>query len=91
MVGYFNLQAGALLASLMLVPSMTAFLVHRYWVSKRSYVTVTGKPSAQTIRISGKVVAPLAIGCYAIVCAILLFYLTVVYVSFTKLQASTTR
>lgn len=85
-VGYFDLHAGALLASLMLVPSMTAFLVHRYWVSKRSYVTVTGKPSAQTIRISGTaVVLPLSIVCYAIVVAILLFYLTVVYVSFTKL------
>ncbi len=86
MVGYFDLHSGALLASLMLVPSMTAFLVHRYWVSKRSYVTVTGKPTAQTIRISGPgVVLPLSLVCYAIVFAILLFYLTVVYVSFTKL------
>lgn len=85
MVGYFNLQAGALLASLMLIPSMTAFLIHRYWVSKRSCVTVTGKPTAQTIRISGAVVVPLAILCYTVVLAILTFYLTVIYVSFTKL------
>ncbi|MFK0278353.1 ABC transporter permease [Ensifer sp. NPDC090286] len=85
MVGYFNLQAGALLASLMLVPSMTAFLIHRYWVSKRSYVTVTGKPTAQTIRISGAVVIPLTILCYAVAFTILAFYLTVIYVSFTKL------
>lgn len=86
MVGYFDLHSGALLASLMLVPSITAFLVHRYWVSKRSYVTVTGKPTAQTIRISGAaVVLPLSILCYAIVFAILLFYLTVIYVSFTRL------
>ncbi len=86
MVGYFDLQAGALLASIMLVPSMTAFLIHRYWVSRKSYVTVTGKPSAQTIRISGRgVVLPLAVLCYALAATILLFYLTVVYVSFTKL------
>ncbi|KQW80004.1 hypothetical protein ASD03_24635 [Ensifer sp. Root127] len=86
MVGYFDLHSGALLASLMLVPSITAFLIHRYWVSKRSYVTVTGKPTAQTIRISGMaVVLPLSILCYAIVFAILLFYLTVIYVSFTRL------
>ncbi|MGH6805768.1 MAG: ABC transporter permease [Ensifer adhaerens] len=86
MVGYFDLHSGALLASLMLVPSITAFLVHRYWVSKRSYVTVTGKPTAQTIRISGAaVVLPLSILCYAILFAILLFYLTVIYVSFTRL------
>lgn len=86
MVGYFNLNAGALLASLMLVPSMTAFLIHRYWVSKRSYVTVTGKPTAQSIRLSGRaVVLPLSILCYALAFTILLFYATVFYVSFTKL------
>ena len=86
MVGYFNLNAGALLASLMLVPSMTAFLIHRYWVSKRSYVTVTGKPTAQSIRISGTaVVLPLSVLCYALAFTILLFYATVFYVSFTKL------
>lgn len=86
MVGYFNLNAGALLASLMLIPSMTAFLIHRYWVSKRSYVTVTGKPTAQSIRISGaRVVLPLSLVCYALALTILLFYATVFYVSFTKL------
>lgn len=86
MVGYFNLQAGALLASMMLVPSMTAFLIHRYWVSRKSYVTVTGKPSAQTIRISGRrIVLPLTVLCYALAATILLFYLTVIYVSFTRL------
>lgn len=86
MVGYFNLNAGALLASLMLIPSMTAFLIHRYWVSKRSYVTVTGKPTAQSIRISGaRVVLPLSLVCYALSLTILLFYATVFYVSFTKL------
>lgn len=86
MVGYFDLRAGALLASMLLLPSMTAFLVHRYWVSRKSYVTVTGKPGAQTIRISGKgVVLPLAILCYLLAATVLLFYLTVVYVSFTRL------
>ena len=86
MVGYFNVNAGALLASLMLLPSMTAFLIHRYWVSKRSYVTVTGKPTAQSIRISGRrVVLPLTVVCYGLALTILLFYATVFYVSFTKL------
>jgi iron(III) transport system permease protein len=49
-------------------------------------VTVTGKPSAQTIRVSGKaIVLPLSVICYGLAAAILLFYLTVVYVSFTRL------
>lgn len=85
MVGYFNLNTGALLASLMLLPSLTAFLIHRYWTSRRSYVTVTGKPSVQTIRISGLAAMPLALLSYALVGVILLFYVTVIFVSFTKL------
>jgi len=85
MVGYFNLNTGALLASLMLLPSLTAFLVHRYWTSRRSYVTVTGKPSVQTIRVTGLAAVPLALLSYALVGVILLFYATVIFVSFTKL------
>jgi iron(III) transport system permease protein len=85
LIGYFNLQAGALLASLLLLPSLIAFMVHRYWVSKRSYVTVTGKPANQTIRIVHPgVVWPLAACCYALVGTIILLYGTVVWVSFTK-------
>lgn len=86
LIGYFNLEAGALLASLLLLPSLVAFMVHRYWVSKRSYVTVTGKPASQTIRIVHPgVVWPLATCCYALVGTIVLLYGTVIWVSFTKI------
>lgn len=86
LIGYFNLEAGALLASLLLLPSLLAFLVHRYWVSRKSYVTVTGKPGVQKIRIvSPYVVWPLTVLCYGLVATIILFYATVVAVSFTKL------
>lgn len=86
LIGYFNLEAGALLASLLLLPSLVAFMVHRYWVSKRSYVTVTGKPASQTIRIVHPgVVWPLAACCYALVGTIVLLYGTVIWVSFTKI------
>lgn len=86
LIGYFNLEAGALLASLLLLPSLLAFMVHRYWVSRKSYVTVTGKPGVQKIRIvSPFVVWPLTVLCYGLVATIILFYATVVAVSFTKL------
>lgn len=86
LIGYFNLQAGALLASVLLVPSLLAFMVHRYWVSKRSYVTVTGKPASQAIRIvHPAIVWPLALLCYTLIGIIILLYGTIVWVSFTKL------
>lgn len=45
--GRNRLGHGAALSILLLLPSVTAFLVQRYWVSRKSYVTVTGKPSAR--------------------------------------------
>ena len=48
--GMYNLSTGAFLAIALLLPSMTAFLIQKYWVSKKSYVTVTGKPSQPTMK-----------------------------------------
>ena len=42
----YNMKGGAALAILLLIPSLIAFCVQKYWVSRKSYVTVTGKPSA---------------------------------------------
>ncbi len=44
--GSFNLARGAMLAVVLLVPSLTAFAIQRYYLSRRQYVTVTGKPTA---------------------------------------------
>ena len=54
--GSFNLSRGATLAVVLLIPSMTAFAIQRYYLSKRQYITVTGKPTTST----SKVVSPAA-------------------------------
>jgi len=54
--GSFNLARGAMLAAVLLVPSLTAFAIQRYYINKRQYVTVTGKPTAST----SKAVSPAA-------------------------------
>lgn len=48
--GSFNLPRGAMLAVILLLPSITAFAIQRYYISKRQYVTVTGKPTASTTK-----------------------------------------
>ncbi len=65
--------------------SITAFLIHRYWVSRRSFVTVTGKPTAQALRLTGWAVLPLAAACWLVALTIALFYGAVIGVSFTRL------
>ncbi len=49
--GSFDLPRGAALAVMLLVPSVTAFAVQRYYLAKRQYITVTGKPGDATSRL----------------------------------------
>lgn len=39
-------QKGAALSLVLLLPTLTVFLLQRYWVSRRSYIAVTGKPTS---------------------------------------------
>ena len=41
--GLFDLRGGAALSLMLLVPALLVFIVQRYWVGRRHYVTVTGK------------------------------------------------
>ena len=50
-VGMFDMKGGAALAILLLIPSIIAFCLQKYWVSRKSYVTVTGKPSSTRIKM----------------------------------------
>ncbi len=52
--GLNRLNYGAALSLLLLVPTATAFLLQRYWVNKKSYVTITGKPSARLTELTNK-------------------------------------
>lgn len=47
--GMFNVSRGATLAVLLLIPAMVAFYLQRFWLAKKSYVTVTGKPSSASL------------------------------------------
>ena len=46
-IGRYDEVLAASLGFLLLSITLTTFLVQRYWVGKRSYVTITGKPARQ--------------------------------------------
>jgi iron(III) transport system permease protein len=46
-IGLYNTTGAAVLSVILLVPSLTVFLVQRYWISRTSVVSVTGKPSGR--------------------------------------------
>lgn len=83
--GLHNVRSGALIAVSILFPSMLAFLIQKYWVSRKSYVSVTGKPvRGGRLIYEKKITVPLFIACLLLTSVILLFYGTVVWVSLVK-------
>lgn len=83
--GTYDMRKGSVLALLMLVPAMVAFLLNKYWVNKKSFVTVTGKPTqARKLIDEAHIKWPLFIFCMLVAAVIILFYGTVVFGSFVQ-------
>ncbi len=83
--GSFNLPRGAALAVILLIPSLTAFAIQRYWISRRQYVTVTGKPSTSTSKLVSEPVKWILYG-ISVLFGILVaaFYLVILVGAFTR-------
>ncbi|HUP56232.1 MAG TPA: iron ABC transporter permease, partial [Bdellovibrionota bacterium] len=76
--GEFDQAGGASLAILLLVPSIAAFMLQKYVVDRRSFATLTGKPSSSSRAKSGPVARALALGVASLVAAVvILFYAAV--------------
>ena len=83
--GSYDMRKGAALSLLLLIPAVIAYLLNKYWVNKKSFVTVTGKPTqARKMIDEGRVKWPLFIFCMLISCAVILLYGTVFAASFIK-------
>ncbi|MBA7565835.1 hypothetical protein ES708_07520 [subsurface metagenome] len=84
--GMYDLPRGSTLAILLLVPTLIAFFVQKYWVSRKSYVTVTGKPTGATIKkLEWYIKAPVYSFCVFFAVIVFLFYGMIVYGSFQTL------
>mgnify|MGYP001008420070 CR=1 FL=1 len=46
MTGWYDMNNAAVLSTVLLLPTVSIFLFDRYWLGRRSYVTVTGKESS---------------------------------------------
>ena len=74
--GLFDFKGGAVLSLILLVPAAAVFLLQRYWVGRRTYVTVTGKVGqrSRTRAIAPWVVVLLTGSCVAVAAVIAYFY-----------------
>jgi iron(III) transport system permease protein len=85
-VGLYNTTAAAVLSVILLVPSLLVFIVQRYWISRTSVVSITGKPSGVSQQIRHPLVRwPLFAVVMFVVLFILLIYGTIFAGAFTKI------
>lgn len=83
--GSYDMRKGSVLALLLLLPAIIAYLLNKYWVNKKSFVTVTGKPTQARKLIEEPYIKwPLFIFCLLVSSIIILFYGTVIFASFVR-------
>lgn len=84
--GLFDLRGGAALSLALLFPALGVFLLQRYWVARRFYVTVTGKGAGQAPfdSISPGARAALLTLCALVTLVIVYFYALLLYASLVQ-------
>jgi iron(III) transport system permease protein len=84
--GQYDQQKGAVLSVVLLVPTLAVFLLQRYWVSRRSYISVTGKPTTGRIYVKEPAIRWTFIAITALVLLlVMLLYISILVGSFTRL------
>ena len=78
--GMFNLQAGAALSVLLLVPSIAAFLAYRAVIGRRRYVTVTGKPGRSSLKATSPAATWVLFATTAATAAVVIMFYAVIVV-----------
>jgi iron(III) transport system permease protein len=84
--GLFDLKGGAVLSFVLLVPALAVFLLQRYWVARKYYVTITGRAGAQTsIKSVSEGLRPILLAvCLLISALIVYFYVLLFYASIVQ-------
>ena len=83
--GMYDLPRGAALAVILLVPSVSVYFLQKYWVARKKYVTITGKPTISSHKVISPTVKWILFGaCMLVTSIILLIYITILWGAFAN-------
>jgi len=83
-IGEYNFQKASALSLILIIPTLVIFLVQRYYVNRRTYISVTGKPAGSQILEKDPIIRWIFnITAYLIIAFIILLYATIIYGSFS--------
>ena len=78
--GMHDLRSGASLSFILLIPALIVYFLQRYWLGKKSYVTVTGKAGPRSgIRSLGAGPEILVVTVCALISAFVLFLYAIIF------------
>ncbi len=87
--GMYDLPKGSALALILLVPSISIFFLQKYLVSKKKYVTITGKPTSSTLKLVSPMVKWILFAvCLFFSLTIILIYASILWGSLVKVWGS---
>jgi iron(III) transport system permease protein len=83
-IGEYNFQKASALSLVLIIPTLVIFIVQRYYVNRRTYISVTGKPSGSQIIEKDPIIRwVFNISAYLIIAFIIMLYVTIIYGSFS--------
>lgn len=83
-IGEYNYQKASALSLVLIIPTLVIFLIQRYYVTRRTYISVTGKPAGSQIVENSPFIRWIVITVtYLIIAFIILLYATIIYGSFS--------
>ncbi|MFA5837380.1 MAG: iron ABC transporter permease [Bellilinea sp.] len=84
-IGEYDYQKASALSLVLIIPTLLIFLVQRYYVNRRAYISVTGKPSgSQVVEKSPVIRWGFNVAAYVICGFVILLYATIIYGSFSE-------
>lgn len=77
-IGNYDMSGGAAIATILLTLSILLFVIEKFWIERKTYVTVTGKASRERDLITEKhIVWPIDIFCLLISIFVFSFYILI--------------
>ena len=84
-IGEYNFQKASALSLVLIIPTLVIFIVQRYYVNRRTYISVTGKPAGSQIIEKDPIIRWIFnLTAYLIIAFIILLYATIIYGSFSS-------
>jgi iron(III) transport system permease protein len=84
-IGEYDYQKASALSLILIIPTLLLFMAQRYYVNRRSYISVTGKPSGAQITEKDPFIRwGFNLVAYLICGFVILLYVTIIYGSFSS-------